>query len=125
MLAAGERVLSPMVSTQNIMNARVKGQPVDFFPTREGSIELRRTTGIFADAPDPNAAKLLLEVLTDPEIEGLIAKAGGYWPTHPDAPLPAGLPKLSAMKPVKFDLEANAAKSAAFVTQFDTVFGRE
>jgi iron(III) transport system substrate-binding protein len=125
LLAAGERTVSPIVSTQNITNARNKGQPVNFYPIKEGSIEIRRTTGIFAAAPDPNAAKLLLEVLTDPEVEGLIAQAGAYWPTNPDAPLPAGLPKLSTLNPVKYDLVTDDAKSAAFIKQFGSLFGRD
>ena len=124
LLSAGERVVSPMVSTQNILNAKLKGQPVDFFATKEGSIELRRTTGIFADAPDPNGAKLLLEVLTDPEVESMIAKAGAYWPTHPEAQLPPGMPKLASLNPVKVDIADDDAKTAAFVKQFNAIFGR-
>jgi iron(III) transport system substrate-binding protein len=124
LLVAGERVISPMVSTQNVVSARQKGQPVDFFATKEGSIELRRTTGIFADAPDPNGAKLLLEVLSDPEVETIIAKAGGYWPTNPAAQLPPGLPKLSTLNPVKVDIADDDVKTAAFVKRFDAIFGR-
>lgn len=124
LLAAGERVISPMVSTQNVLNAKLKGQPVDFFPNKEGSIELRRTTGIFADAPSPNAARLLMEVVTDPEVESLLAKAGAYWPTHPEAQLPPGLPKLSSLNPVKVDIADDQEETAAFVKRFNAVFGR-
>jgi iron(III) transport system substrate-binding protein len=124
LLSAGERVISPMVSTQNILNAKLKGQPVDFFPNKEGSIELRRTTGIFANAPSPNAARLLLEVVGDPEVQTLLANAGSYWPTNPDAKLPAGMPKLSSMNPVQVDIADDETETAAFVKKFNAVFGR-
>jgi iron(III) transport system substrate-binding protein len=124
LLAAGERVISPMISSQNVFNAKLKGQPVDFFLNKEGSIELRRSTGIFADAPHPNAAKLLLEVLTDPELESLLGKAGGYWPTHPEAQLPSGMPKLATLKPVKVDIADDQDATTALVKRFNAVFGR-
>ena len=124
LLSAGERVISPMISTQNVLNAKLKGQPVDFFPNKEGSIELRRTTGIFANAPSPNAARLLLEVVSDPEVESLLANAGSYWPTHPDAKLPQGLPKLSSLNPIKVDIADDDTETAAFVKRFNATFGR-
>jgi iron(III) transport system substrate-binding protein len=125
LLAAGERTVSPMISSQNLLNARAHGQPVDFFALDEGSVEIRRTTSIFKNAPEPNAARLLLEVLTTPEQESATSEAGGYWPTHPDATTPPTLPKLASLKPVVFDLDTDEAESAAFVQRFNGVFGRE
>jgi iron(III) transport system substrate-binding protein len=125
MLAAGERVLSPMVSTQNVVNARNKGQPIDFLPIKEASIELRRTSGIFANSEHPNGANLLLEVITDPEVQGILSKTGAYWPTNADAPLPPGLPKLSSLNAVKVILETTDEKSSAFVKRFSAAFGRQ
>ena len=47
------------------------------------------TTGIFAKAPHPNAAKLFLAFLLSPEYQARMA-ARGDWPVRTDAPPPAG-----------------------------------
>jgi iron(III) transport system substrate-binding protein len=125
LLAAGERVLSPMVSSQNVLNARAKDQPVGFYALDEGSIQIERRSGIFKGGPNPAAAKLLLEVLTSPEGQSLVAEAGAYWPTHPDAVPPGHLPRLAELKPIAIDVDNDQGKSAEFLKHFDTVFGRE
>lgn len=124
LIATGERVLSPMVSSQNVITAREKGQPIDFYVLDEGAITLTQPVGAFAHSPHPNAGKLLLDVLTSVEGQELAAQAGAYWPTHPDAKAPDNLPKLNTLNPESGDVEIGGAASKAFLTRFSQVFNR-
>jgi iron(III) transport system substrate-binding protein len=38
MVASGERTLAPMISSFNIMAARLKGQPIDYYVLSEGAV---------------------------------------------------------------------------------------
>ena len=95
MVASGERALSPMISSFNIMTARIKGQPIDYYVLTEGSVVVQSLLGLMSDAPHPNAAKLLVEVMTSAEAESALSEGGVFWPAHPDAPPVGTLPKLA------------------------------
>jgi iron(III) transport system substrate-binding protein len=127
MLAAGERVLSPMVSSQNVLIARERGQAIDFYTAEEGSVVGADVAGIMAGAKHPNAAKLLQEVLASAEGQEIVTSNEQMWPTHPSAKLPANVPKLSELHTLRVDLKflADEKSSAEFLERFDTVFGRK
>ena len=124
LIATGERTLSPMVSSQNVITAREKGQPINFYVLDEGSVLVTQQVEIFKDGAHPNAAKLLQEVLNSPEGEQVLASAGAYWPTHPDAVAPEHLPALATLKPVNIDVEIGSPESQAFLARFKQVFNR-
>jgi iron(III) transport system substrate-binding protein len=127
MVASGERALSPMISSFNIMTARLKGQAIDYYVLREGAVVVQSMLGIMSDAPHPNAAKLLLEVMTSPQAEGALSEGGVFWPAHPDAPPPIDLPKLAELHPVASPppAPADAANIQEFLKRFKAVFGRK
>jgi iron(III) transport system substrate-binding protein len=126
-IAAGERPLSFMNSSQNVLSARDKGQAVDYYVLEDGVLTQERVSGILKKAPHPAAAKLLLEAITSPEGEQALAEGGSLWPTHPDAAVPEGLPKLADLNLLEVNLQslADDQKIAEFLKHFDTVFGRE
>lgn len=124
LIATGERVLSPMVSSQNVITAREKGQPIDFYVLDEGAILVTQPVGLFAHSPHPNAGKLLLELLASKEGQEIVAAAGAYWPTLPDADAPEHLPKLSTLKPENGDVEIGGAASKEFIARFSKTFNR-
>ncbi|WP_413733959.1 ABC transporter substrate-binding protein [Sodalis sp. RH21] len=124
LIATGERTLSPMVSSQNVIAAREKGQPIDFYILDEGAIQLLQPVGLFNGSPHPNAGKLLMETLTSVEGQELVAQAGAYWPTHPDANAPEHLPKLATLHPDASRVEIGGAASEAFLSRFSQVFKR-
>lgn len=99
MVASGERTLAPMISSFNIMAARLKGQPIDYYVLSEGAVVQSRL-GIMADGPHPNAAKLLVEVLTSAQAESALSEGGVFWPAHPDAPPVRSLPRLADLHPL-------------------------
>jgi iron(III) transport system substrate-binding protein len=126
MVASGERALAPMISSFNIMTARMKGQPIDYYVLREGSVVVRSLLGIMSDAPHPNAARLLVEVMTSPQAESALSEGGVFWPAHPDAPPVGALPELAAFHPIASPppSPADAANVQEFLKTFKAVFGR-
>ena len=126
MVASGERALSPMISSFNIMTARLRGQPIDYYVLDEGSVVVQSLLGLMSDAPHPNAARLLVEVMTSPEAESALSQGGVFWPAHPDAAPVGNLPTLAALHPIASPppSPADAANIQEFLKKFKTVFGR-
>lgn len=126
-VASGERVISPVISSFNVLVGREGGQSVDFYGLDEGTMITEQPTGIMAGAPHPNAAKLLLEVLTSVRGQELQADAGKYWPTNIDAKPSEGMPKLADFKLITADLSNISDEKASkdFLKRFDQTFGRE
>ena len=126
LIAAGERPLAPSVSTLNTLTAKQQGQSVDFFTVREGTVVAERPSFILHGAPHPNAAKLLMEVLTSAEGQQALAGAGMFWPTNSACGPVNGLPALATLNPLRVDLAAisTPAETQAFLSHFDLAFGR-
>ncbi|HEY0208897.1 ABC transporter substrate-binding protein [Acerihabitans sp.] len=126
-LASGERSVSPMVSSFNILTSRDQGQAIDLYSLDDGTLVTQQPSGIMSNPPHPTAAKLLLEVLTDAQAQELRADAGKYWPTNADAGSVDGLPKLAAFKPYNVDLSSLSNEKATqdFLSRFNKTFGRE
>jgi iron(III) transport system substrate-binding protein len=125
-VAAGERPLSPVVSSLNILTSKQKGQAIDLYGLTDGTIVAERPSGIISNAPHPNGAKLVLEFIASAEGQDALGAAGMFWPTNKDStPIP-GLPPLADLKPISLDLKAIAddAKAKEFLTRFDQAFGR-
>jgi iron(III) transport system substrate-binding protein len=127
MVASGERALAPMISSFNIMTARMKGQPIDYYVLSEGAVEVQSLLGIMSDGPHPNAARLLVEVLTSAQPEGALSEGGVFWPAHPDAPPPKALPRLADLHPITppAPSPADADNIQAFLKKLKAVFGRQ
>lgn len=126
MLAAGERVLSPMLTSHNVYAAMDKGQKVDVHVFEEGAIVAEEVAGILKGAPHPNGARLLMEVLASAEGQEITMKPEFMWPTHPDAKAGPRLADLSKIKTIRVDLKLLADKKATdeFMAAFDKTFGR-
>lgn len=124
LIATGERSLSFMVSSQNVVAAREKGQPIEFYVLDEGAVEVEQLVGVFKDSPNPNAAKLLIEVINSVEGQEVTAHAGAYWPTLPEANPAGNLPKLSELKPMLPEVQIGTPESKEFLTRFNEIFDR-
>ncbi len=126
-LASGERSVSLMVSSINVLTSKEQGQAIDLYSLDEGTLVTQQPSGVMANAPHPTAAKLLLEVLTSTQGQVLRADAGKYWPTNSDAGTVAGLPNLADFKPFNVDLTGLSSEKATqdFLNRFNKTFGRE
>lgn len=125
LLVAGERDLSPLISSQNVITAKERGQSIEAYILEDGVVTNENYLAIFKGGPNPAAAKLLEEVLTSAEGQELVANAGSYIPTHPDAKTPEGLPKLADLKIIVSDQDIGGEASTKFLEQFDAVFNRQ
>ena len=126
-IAAGERPVSPAVSSINILTSKQKGQAIDLYGLEDGTIVAERPSGIVAGAPNPNAARLLLELLASAEGQDALGGAGMFWPTNAESTPIAGLPPLADLKPIQLDLKSvsDEAKAKEFLARFDQAFGRD
>ncbi|MES2185940.1 MAG: extracellular solute-binding protein [Pseudomonadota bacterium] len=124
MIASGERVLTPTLSSFNIMTAKKAGQAIDYYALDEGSIVIKSAMGIMAGTQRPNAARLLMEVLMSPEGQALLAEGGTFWPADAGVPLEAGIPPMSSLHPLPTPAPADAETIATFITRFKQVFDR-
>ena len=124
LLVAGERDLSPLISS-NVLSARERGQNIDLYVLDEGAVVQETFIATFKGGPNPSAAKLLTAVINSPEGQELTASSGAYWPTHPDASPPKGLPKLQDIKTIWHDEPVGGEESLEFLERLDEVFDRE
>ncbi|HTH96475.1 MAG TPA: extracellular solute-binding protein [Stellaceae bacterium] len=126
MLASGERTLSPLLSTFNLEPAKHKGQPIDSFVLKEGSIVVLSSMGIMAKAPHPNAAKLLVEALLSPEGQNVLTEYGAFWPANSTVKLKPGAPTIASFHPIQQPPATldDQKKTDAFLAKFKQVFHR-
>jgi iron(III) transport system substrate-binding protein len=123
MLSSGERVVAPILSSFNLMSAKAKGQPIDMHVLQEGAIIIESAMGIMANAPHPNAAKLLMEALMSPEGQAVLMEGGMFWPADSSVKLEGGIPPIGDMHPI-IPPPTNQEQVSAFITRFKQVFNR-
>lgn len=126
MVASGERTVTPAVSSHNVLTAIRAGQAINVFGLEDGTIVTQQPTGILKGGPNPNSAKLLLEVLTSAQGQQLLSSRANYWPTNSGAQISAGLPSLSSFNALDVDLsDISDAEANEFFSRFARTFGRE
>lgn len=123
MVASGERVLTPMLSSFNVISSKDKGQPIDFYVLDDGAPVVQSAFGIMSGAPHPNGAKLLLEALMTPEGQATLAKGGTFWPGDLTVKADESVPPLEEMKPIVPPISTRQQVDE-FLTKFKQVFGR-
>jgi iron(III) transport system substrate-binding protein len=126
MIASGERTVTPMLSLFNLMSAKKKGQPIDYYVLKEGSVVVQSAMGVMAGAPHPNAAKLFMEAMMSPEGEAVLAEGGAFWPADSQIKADPSLPSIADMHPIH-PPEPSASDQDqinAFLEKFKQVFHR-
>ncbi|USJ28523.1 ABC transporter substrate-binding protein [Ensifer adhaerens] len=126
MIASGERSVTPSVSSHNVLTAMKIGQSIDLYGLSDGTLVTEQPSGILAGGPNPNGAKLLLEVLTSAQGQALLSSRANYWPTNADAQESAGLPSIDTFNPLQVDLsDISDAEADEFIARLTKTFGRE
>jgi iron(III) transport system substrate-binding protein len=86
-VASGERAVAIGSSEYTVNQRKEAGEPIEvIFPT-QGAPLLVSPIGIVANAPHPNAAKLLLDFLLSQPAQQQLVDKGGLYVAHPSAQL--------------------------------------
>jgi iron(III) transport system substrate-binding protein len=122
-IASGERVVMVDGNEYNMfieMNAK---SPVKIIYPKEGTPFVTSPTAIFADAPHPNAARLLQNFLYTAKIQQLAVNEGGTRSLHPDVKDPPGRTPLAEIKLLPDDPVAMLPLVAEIKKRYTAIFG--
>jgi len=113
-VANGERAIALAPLESAFITDAQAGKPLGVIYPKEGMVVISAFSAVLADAPQPNAARLLQDWLHSPALQTMLA-ANAYLVPHPDAEYPAGRKKLSEIKtyaltPAEVAAEATNAK---------------
>jgi len=120
-LALGERAVMADGNEYNLFQLRESGQPVAIVYPLEGSPMIVGPNGVFADAPDPNAARLFQSYMFSVEAQQLMVDIGGLRSIHPLVKDKPGRKPLSEIKVMKDDpvaVEAQGEQIKALYTRY-------
>ena len=81
-LALGERAVMADGNEYNLFQLKEKGEPVEIVYPTEGTPLIIGPHGVFKDAPNPNAARLLQSFMFSPKCQQLMVDFGGLRSFH-------------------------------------------
>ena len=122
-IASGERAVMVDGNEYNMfieMNAK---SPLRIIYPKEGTPFVTSPTAIFADAPHPNAARLLQNFLFTAKIQQLAVNEGGTRSVHPDVKDPPGRRALTDIKLLPDDPVAMLPLVADIKKRYAAIFG--
>lgn len=102
-LALGERAVMVDGNDYLLIQMQEKGEPVAIVYATEGTPLIVGPSGVFKNAPNPNAARLLQSYMFSLEGQQLIVDFGGLKSAHSGVKEPAGRTPLSKIKTMKDD----------------------
>jgi iron(III) transport system substrate-binding protein len=121
-LALGERAVMADGNEYGVVMLKETGQPVEpIYPT-EGTPTISGPTGIFADAPHPNAAKLFQAWLHTRETQQFFMDFTAQHSVHPQVTSKPGRRKLTDIKLMKEDSAGVDASSEEIKRRYAKLF---
>lgn len=120
-VATGERQLAIQGTDALFITDAQQGKPVDIVYPKEGTIVNAMFTGLVADAPNPNAGKLLLEWIHSAESQSAVA-ADNWLVPHPQATYPKGRKTLKDIQVLTLSPE-EAKRIPEVKRDFADIFG--
>lgn len=122
-VASGERAVAIGSSEYTVNQRKAAGEPIEnIFPT-EGTPLLSSPIAIVANAPHPNAAKLLMDFLLSAEAQQQLVDQGGLYVAHPAAHLRADQKPLRELKLLTVNPAETLAQSGDIRKRFTDIFG--
>jgi iron(III) transport system substrate-binding protein len=122
-IASGERAVMVDGNEYNMFIEIDSKSPVKIIYPKEGTPFINSPTAIFADAPHPNAARVLQNFLFTPKIQQLIVNEGGQRSMHPDVTEPADRTPLKNIKLLPDDAAALLPQIAEIKKRYTAIFG--
>jgi iron(III) transport system substrate-binding protein len=121
-LALGERAVMADGNEYNIFQLKEAGQAVEPVYAAEGSPLIVGPTGIFKNAPNPNAARLFASYSFTPECQQLIIDVGGLRSVHPQTKEKPGRRPFKDIKTMKDDPVAVEKQSEEIKARYVQIF---
>ena len=122
-IASGERVVMVDGNEYNMFIEIDAKSPVKIIYPKEGTPFVTSPSAIFAEAPHPNAARVLENFLFTAKIQQLTVNEGGTRSVHPDVKDPPGRTPLSAIKILTDDPVAMLPQIAEIKKRYTALFG--
>jgi iron(III) transport system substrate-binding protein len=122
-IASGERLVMVDGNEYNMFIEIDAKSPVKIIYPKEGTPFVTSPSALFAEAPHPNAARVLENFLFTAKIQQLTVNEGGTRSVHPDVKEPAGRTPLSAIKILTDDPVAMLPQIAEIKKRYTGLFG--
>jgi iron(III) transport system substrate-binding protein len=122
-LALGERAVMVDGNEYNALQLKEKGDPVEIVYPTEGTPTAVGPNGIFKNAPNPNAARLLQSYMFTPECQQLIVDVGALRSVHPQVKEKPGRKPFREIKAMKDDAAAVEKMAAEIKARYVKIFG--
>ncbi len=122
-IASGERAVMVDGNEYNMFIEMDAKSPVKIVYAKEGTPFVTSPTAVFADAPHPNAARVLQNFLHTAKVQQLMVNEGGLRSVHPDVKEPAGRTPLSQIKMLPDDPVAMLPQIAEIKKRYTALFG--
>jgi iron(III) transport system substrate-binding protein len=121
-LALGERAIMADGSEYVLLELKESGRPVELVYPSEGSPLIVGPNGIFKEAPNPNAARLLQSYMLSAECQQLNIDAGAMHSVHALTKEKPGRRPLSQIKLMKDDPVAVERESESIKARYTKIF---
>jgi iron(III) transport system substrate-binding protein len=121
-LVLGERAVMADGNEYNVFQFKEAGKPVEVVYPTEGTPLIVGPNGIFKNAPNPNAARLLQNYMLSAECQQLSIDVGGMRSVHALTKEKAGRTPLSDVKIMKDDAIAVERESEAIKARYTQIF---
>jgi iron(III) transport system substrate-binding protein len=121
-LLLGERAVMADGNDYNLLLAKDQGKPVEVVYATEGSPLIIVPSGIFRNAPNPNAARLFQSYFFSAEGQQLLVENFAHRSFHAQVEEKPGHPKLVSMKLLKSDPAAVLAQSEDIKARYSRLF---
>jgi iron(III) transport system substrate-binding protein len=122
-IASGERAVMVDGNEYNMFIEIDAKSPVKIIYAKEGTPFVTSPTAIFADAPHPNAARVLQNFLYTAKAQQLLVNEGGARSVHPDVKEPANRTPLSEIKTLPDDPAGMLPQIAEIKKKYIAIFG--
>jgi iron(III) transport system substrate-binding protein len=122
-IASGERAVMVDGNEYNMFIEIDAKSPVAIIYPKEGVPFVTSPTAIFADAPHPNAARLLQNFLYTAKVQQMAVNEGGTRSVHPDVKDPPGRTPLTQIKILPDDPTAMLPQVAEIKKRYTAIFG--
>ncbi len=116
-VASGE-YLAGLTYETAVTDAGRSGSDVRVVYPADGTSAIPDCVALVRGAPHPEAARAFVDFVLGPDVAAVVAVRFGRRSARADAPAPEGLPPLSSLRILPYDVERSAAERAGTLARF-------